>query len=71
MRVRAPETFTLIMVWPIMAQPPMPPNRPVTTLATPCPQLSRVLSLWVSVMSSTNLAVSSDSSSPTRAIARA
>jgi hypothetical protein len=35
-RVRAP-LFTLIMVWPIMAQPPMPPKKPVTMLAMPWP----------------------------------
>ena len=63
--------FTLIMVWPIMAQPPMPPKKPVTMLATPWPQASRVLCEWVSVMSSTSLAVISDSISPTRAMARA
>ena len=71
MRVRAPEAFTLIIVWPIMAQPPMPPKKPVTTLAAPWPHASRVLSERVSVMSSTSFAVSSDSSRPTRAIARA
>ena len=27
-RVRAPEAFTLIIVWPIMAQPPIPPKKP-------------------------------------------
>ena len=54
-----------------MAQPPMPPKKPVTTLATPWPQDSRVLSERVSVMSSTSLAVSSDSMSPTRAMPRA
>ena len=42
-RVRAPEALTLIMVWPIIAQPPMPPKKPVTMFATPCPQASRVL----------------------------
>ena len=68
-RVRAPETFTLIMVWPIMAQPPMPPKSPVTRFAIPCPHPSRVLSEWVSVMSSTSFAVISDSSRPTRAMA--
>ena len=71
MRVRAPETFTLIMVWPIMAQPPMPPKNPVMMLAAPWPHASRVLCEWVSVTSSTSLAVISDSSSPTRAMARA
>ena len=34
-RVRAPDTFTLIIVWPIMAQPPMPPKKPLTMLAMP------------------------------------
>ena len=38
MRVRAPEAFTLIIVWPIMAQPPMPPKKPVMMLAAPWPQ---------------------------------
>ena len=70
-RVRAPETFTLIMVCPIIAQPPIPPKNPVMMLAAPWPQASRVFWEWVSVMSSTSLAVSSDSSSPTSAIARA
>ncbi len=65
MRVRAPLAFTFIMVWPTTAQPPMPPNRPETMFATPCPQDSRVLSERVSVTSSTSLAVSRDSSSPT------
>ena len=39
-RVRAPAP-TLIIVWPIMAQPPMPPRKPVTTFATPCHCLMR------------------------------
>lgn len=39
--------------------------------AAPCPQVSRVLEDGVSVMSSTSLAVSSDSSSPTTAMDRA
>ena len=69
--MRAPDTFTLIIVWPIMAQPPMPPKKPVTMLATPWPQASRVLSEWVSVMSSTSFAVISDSSRPTSAMASA
>ena len=34
-RVRAPEAFTLIIVCPIMAQPPMPPKKPVMTFAAP------------------------------------
>ena len=67
-RLRAPEPLTLIMVWPITAQPPMPPRKPVTMFATPWPQDSRVLLERVSVMSSTSLAVMSDSSSPTSAM---
>jgi hypothetical protein len=55
-QVRAP-LLTLIMVWPIMPQPPMPPKMPVTTLAMPWPTASRVLSDWVSVKSSTSFAV--------------
>ena len=70
-RVRAPEALTLIMVWPIIAQPPMPPKKPVTMFATPCPQASRVLGERVSVMSSTSFAVMRDSSSPTKAMASA
>ncbi len=70
-RVRAPDTFTLIIVWPIMAQPPMPPKKPVTMLATPWPIDSRVLPERVSVMSSTSLAVISDSIRPTSAMANA
>ena len=70
-RVRAPEAFTLIMVWPIMAQPPMPPKKPVMMFAAPWPQDSRVLLERVSVMSSTSLAVISDSSRPTKAMASA
>ena len=69
--MRAPDAFTLIIVWPIMAQPPMPPKKPVTMLAMPWPMDSRVLLERVSVMSSTSLAVISDSISPTSAIARA
>ncbi len=70
-RVRAPETFVLIIVWPIMAQPPMPPKAPVTMFATPWPQVSRDLFERVSVTSSTSLAVMSDSRMPTRATASA
>ncbi len=70
-RVRAPDVFTLIIVWPIMAQPPMPPKKPVTMLAMPWPMDSRVLLEWVSVMSSTSFAVISDSISPTSAKANA
>ncbi len=65
-RVRAPLP-TLMIDWPIMAQPAMPPKQPVTTFARPWPRASRFLSLSVSVRSSTMFAVSSDSISPTSA----
>ena len=48
-----PPDFTLITDWPIMAQPAMPPRKPVAKLATPWPMHSRFLSLGVSVRSST------------------
>ena len=69
-RVRPPD-FTLIIDWPIMAQPAMPPRKPVATLAMPWPRDSRSLSERVSVMSSTSWAVSSDSSRPTMASVKA
>ncbi len=59
------------MVWPTMAQPPMPPKNPVTMLAMPWPMDSRVLLERVSVMSSTSFAVISDSIRPTSAMASA
>ena len=62
-----PPDFTLITLWPIMAQPAMPPTKPVAMLATPWPTHSRFLSLRVSVMSSTMEAVIIDSSKPTTA----
>ena len=71
MRVRAPEALTLIIVWPIIAHPPMPPKRPDRMFAPPCPNASRVLRECVSVMSSTSFAVMSDSSRPTTATASA
>ena len=55
---------TLIMLWPIIAQPPMPPKKPVTTLATPCPILARLGMPRVCVMSSIRFSVSSDSIRP-------
>ena len=62
-RPRPPE-FTLIMLWPIMAQPPMPPKNPVTVLATPCPIHSRLPRPRVSVISSISRNVSRDSIRP-------
>ena len=53
-RVRAPLTFTLMIVWPIIAHPAMPPKKPVRMFATPCAHDSRPLSDGVSVMSSTS-----------------
>src|SRR5699024_3746441 len=53
-RVRSWEAFTLIMVWPTIAQPPMPPKNPVMMFAAPWAQDSRVLLERVSVMSSTS-----------------
>ncbi len=59
------------MVWPIIAQPPMPPKAPVTTLAMPWPTDSRRFEDRVPVRSSTRVAVISDSSRPTAASPRA
>ena len=50
-----------------MAQPAIPPIKPDAILAMPCPLHSRYLSLGVSVISSTMVAVIIDSSSPTAA----
>ena len=47
-RVRPPD-FTLITDWPIIAQPAMPPKKPVMKFAMPWPRASRFLSLGVSV----------------------
>ena len=66
-----PPYFTLPTAWPIMPQPAMPPNTLEAMLASPRPVHSRFLSLGVLVISSTTAAVSTDSSSPTMAIASA
>lgn len=42
-------TNALIIVWSIIAHPPIPPENPVMLLATPCPKDSRVLLACVSV----------------------
>ncbi len=63
-RARPPERW-LIIDWPIMAQPAMPPRKPVRMLAMPWPCDSRFLSERVSVMSSRSWAVRSDSRRPT------
>ncbi len=62
-----PPDFTLIIDWPIIAQPAMPPKNPVTELAMPWPTHSRFLSEGVSVSSSTIWAVIRLSSRPTAA----
>ena len=62
-----PPDLTLMTDWPIIAQPAMPPKKPATMLPTPCPAHSRFLSLGVSVMSSTMVAVIIDSRRPTTA----
>ena len=60
-----PPDFTLMTDCPIIAQPAIPPRKPLAMLATPCPMHSRLLLLVVSVRSSTMVAVISDSSRPT------
>lgn len=59
---------TLIMLWPIITQPPMPPKNPVTTLAAPCARHSRLGMPRVSVIASIRFKVSSDSIKPTVAM---
>ena len=62
-----PPDLTLMIDWPIMAQPAIPPKNPVTKLAIPWPRASLFLLLSVSVMSSTIFAVNKVSSNPTTA----
>mmetsp|Transcript_21181 Transcript_21181/g.72165 ORF Transcript_21181/g.72165 Transcript_21181/m.72165 type:complete len:398 (+) Transcript_21181:359-1552(+) len=66
-----PPALTLIMLWPIMTHPPMPPVSPVATFARPWPTHSTCVSVLRSVMPSTSCCVSSDSSRPTAPIAAA
>ncbi len=66
-----PPDFTLIMLWPIIAQPAMPPMKPVAVLARPWPMHSRLRSVLVSVSSSTRLCVIRLSNRPTTATAMA
>src|SRR5690625_4297673 len=68
-RCRPPDLM-LIMDWPIKAHPAIPPKNPVIKLAIPCPRASLFLLLVVSVISSSNEAVRSDSSRPTNDKAR-
>ena len=50
-RHRAPDLM-LIMLWPIMAQPPMTPNNPVATFAKPWDMHSRFFRPFASVIPS-------------------
>ena len=59
-----PPDLILIIDCPIMAQPPMPPNRPVTTFALPCAIHSLFALPRVSVRSSIKFKVISDSIKP-------
>ena len=56
-RVRPPD-FTLIMDCPIIAQPPMPPKKPVTVFATPCATHSWLAPPRLLVISPTRFSVS-------------
>ena len=62
-RPRPPE-FTLIIDWPIIAQPPMPPKKPVATLAVPWATHSLLPWPRVSVISSITVMVNNDSIKP-------
>src|SRR5699024_8691459 len=63
-RVRPPD-FILIIDCPIIPQPAIPPKNTETIFAIPCPLASRFLSLVVSDMSSTTVAVNNDTIKPT------
>ena len=63
MRVRPPD-FMLIIDWPIMAQPPMPPKTPVTVLEMPWAMHSCEAPPLLPVISPTRLSVSRLSISP-------
>jgi len=65
-RRRAP-ALMLIIVCPIIAQPPIPPKNPHTMLAAPCARHSRFGRPRVPVMSSTRFSVSNVSINPTPA----
>ena len=56
-RLRPPD-FTLIIDWPIIAHPPIPPKNPVTTFAAPCARHSCEAPPFWSVMSPTRFKVS-------------
>ena len=62
-RVRPPD-FTLIIDWPIIAQPPIPPKNPVTRLAAPCAIHSWLAPPFCSVISPTRFKVSKLSINP-------
>ena len=62
-----PPELTLIMDCPIMAHPPIPPNKPFNIFPNPCAKLSLFPLPLLSVSSSTKLSVISDSIKPTAA----
>ncbi len=66
-----PPDFTLMIDWPIIAQPAMPPMKPVAVLASPWPTHSWFRFEGVSVSSSTMFCVIRLSSRPTMATADA
>ena len=59
-----PPEFTLIMLWPIIAQPPIPPKKPVAVFATPWATHSLLPRPRDSVISSTRRSVKRDSIKP-------
>src|SRR5690554_309177 len=63
-----PPELTLMILWPIIAQPPIPPKKPVVILATPWAKHSLLPLPLESVISSTTDKVSRLSSRPTMAI---
>ena len=65
-RPRPPE-LTLMMLWPIIAQPPIPPNKPLIKLALPWAIHSRFPEPLDSVRSSIRFRVIKDSMRPTAA----
>ena len=66
-----PPPFILISDCPIMAQPPIPPKKPVTIFAPPCAKHSLLEFPLVSVNSSTKFSVIKDSIKPIAANIRA
>ena len=61
----------LIILWPIIAQPPIPPKKPVTIFAKPCARDSLLGLPRVSVISSIKLSVNKVSIKPIQASKKA